>query len=364
MIRVGVNGYGTIGRRVADAIRAQPDMRIDGVAKRSADADAHLAVRRGFSLYAPTPDRIEAFEAAGLDPAGGVPDLVDASDVIVDATPAGIGVENAPLYADRDTPAIFQGGEDPTVAEASFNARSNYESARDAASLRVVSCNSTGLARLAAPLAEAVGIDRLRATLVRRGGDPDQPGRGPIDDIVPDPAGVPSHHARDVNEVLPDLDIDTVGLTVPATRMHVHSVNVTLERALTESEVRDLFAEESRIGLVSVENDLESCGALQTFAGELDRRRGELWENCVWADSITVDGTDLYLIQAIDQRSDVVPENVDAVRAIADTTDGAASMARTDEHLGVGLPTAAAGPERTEISRATGATSHRRCEPK
>jgi glyceraldehyde-3-phosphate dehydrogenase (NAD(P)) len=33
MIRVGVNGYGTIGKRVADAGAAQPDMELAGVAK-------------------------------------------------------------------------------------------------------------------------------------------------------------------------------------------------------------------------------------------------------------------------------------------------------------------------------------------
>ena len=31
MIRVGVNGYGTIGKRVADAVAPQPDMRLVGV---------------------------------------------------------------------------------------------------------------------------------------------------------------------------------------------------------------------------------------------------------------------------------------------------------------------------------------------
>jgi glyceraldehyde-3-phosphate dehydrogenase (NAD(P)) len=192
MIRVGVNGYGTIGRRVADAIRAQPDMRVEGVAKRSVDAGGHAAVRRGFHLYAPTADRVEAFDAAGLDPAGTVEALVEASDVVVDTTPAGVGGRNAQSYADLDTPAVFQGGEDADVAERSFNARSNYGSARGAASLRVVSCNSTALSRLATPLEEGFGIDRMRATLVRRGGDPDQPDRGPIDDIVPDPVTVPS----------------------------------------------------------------------------------------------------------------------------------------------------------------------------
>ena len=31
-INVGVNGYGVIGKRVADAVRAQPDMHLVGVA--------------------------------------------------------------------------------------------------------------------------------------------------------------------------------------------------------------------------------------------------------------------------------------------------------------------------------------------
>ncbi len=352
MIHVGVNGYGTIGRRVADAVRAQPDMRVEGVAKRSPDAGGHAAARRGFRLYASDPPGVETFETAGLDPAGDIAALADASDVIIDATPAGVGAENAPMYADHDVLPIFQGGEDAGVAETSFNARGNYEFVRGAGSTRVVSCNSTGLSRLAAPVDDAFGIDQMRVTLVRRGGDPDQPNRGPIDDIVPDPVTVPSHHAPDVNEVLPGLDVDTVGLTVPATRMHVHSVNMTLARDVTPSDVQDVLAAESRIALVSAESDLDSCGALQTFGEELDRRRGELWENCVWTDSIATDGADLYLIQAIDQRCDVVPENVDAVRAITDTTDAPTSISRTDEHLGVGLPIATGNP--TQVGRTTG----------
>jgi glyceraldehyde-3-phosphate dehydrogenase (NAD(P)) len=340
-------------------------MRVEGVAKRSPDPGGHAAVRSGYAIYASSASNVEAFEGAGLDPAGDVATLTDVSDVIVDATPAGIGAENASLYAGCDTPAVFQGGEDADVAERSFNARSNYESTRGAESVRVVSCNSTGLSRLAAPIDDAFGIDRMRATLVRRGGDPDQPDRGPINDIVPDPVTVPSHHAPDVNEVLPDLDVDTVGLKVPATRMHVHSVSVTLAREVAAADIRSLLAGESRIALVSADANLGSCGALQTFSEELGRRRGELWENCVWTDSITTDGTDLYLVQAIDQRCDVVPENVDAVRAITDSTDAATSMARTDEHLGMGFPTTVVNPARTKRSAGSGSenATHRQPEP-
>jgi glyceraldehyde-3-phosphate dehydrogenase (NAD(P)) len=155
MIRVGVNGYGTIGRRVADAIRAQPDMRVEGVAKRGVDA-------------------------------GGTPRFVAGST----CTP------RRPTGSRRSTPrdSTLPGRSRRWSGRATwcFNARSNYGSARGAASLRVVSCNSTALSRLATPLEEGFGIDRMRATLVRRGGDPDQPDRGPIDDIVPDPVTVPS----------------------------------------------------------------------------------------------------------------------------------------------------------------------------
>ena len=45
MIQVGVNGYGTIGKRVADAVAAQPDMQLTGVAKTRPNYEAETAVR-------------------------------------------------------------------------------------------------------------------------------------------------------------------------------------------------------------------------------------------------------------------------------------------------------------------------------
>ena len=43
------------------------------------------------------------------------------------------------------------------------------------------------------------------------------------------------------------------------------------------------------------------------------------------------------LFQAIHQESDVVPENVDAIRAVAGTADAAESIATTDDALGMGF---------------------------
>ncbi|WP_251327887.1 type II glyceraldehyde-3-phosphate dehydrogenase [Haloplanus pelagicus] len=337
MTKVGVNGYGTIGKRVADAVEAQPDMELVGVAKTRPNFEAEAAVRNGYPLYAAVAERADRFAEAGLELAGEVEELVVAADVVVDCTPSGIGAENAARYEAHDTPAIFQGGEDADVADVSFNARANYADAVGADSARVVSCNTTGLARILAPLDETYGVEKARVTLVRRGGDLGQTDRGPIDDILPDPVTLPSHHGPDVNTILPDIDIDTLGLKVPATLMHTHSVNVTLESSPDADDVRDLFADETRLFQIPATADIDGAGKLKEFANDAGRPRGDLWENCIWSESITVEDRDLYLFQAIHQESDVVPENVDAIRALTGDADAAESRATTEDAMGVGI---------------------------
>ena len=335
MLHVGINGFGTIGKRVADAVRVQPDMTVAGVAKRSPNFEATIAVDRGYDLYGA--EGTDAFETAGLSTAGTVSRLVERSDVVVDTTPGGVGATNADLYADHDTPAIFQGGEAADVADVSFNARANYAAAVGADTARVVSCNTTGLSRLFAPLQETYGIKKARVTLVRRGGDPGQTGRGPINDTLPDPVEIPSHHGPDVQTVFPDLAIDTMGMKVPTTQMHTHSVNVTLESAPSAAEVRSLLAEESRLFLIPEALGIDGAGKLKEYTRDAGRPRGDVWENCIWAESVTVEGRDLYLFQAIHQEADVVPENIDAIRALSERTASAEqSIRRTDDALGVG----------------------------
>jgi len=335
MLRVGINGYGTIGKRVADAVDAQPDMEVAGVAKTRPNFEAKQARERGFDLYAAIEDRADQFGEAGIETAGLVDDLVAESDVVVDATPSGIGAQNRSLYEEHDTPAIYQGGENADVADVSFNARSNYAAAEGADHVRVVSCNTTGLSRLLAPLQEEYGVEKVRTTLVRRGGDPGQTGRGPINDILPDPISIPSHHGPDVNTIFPDLDVDTLGLKVPATLMHMHSVNVTLESEPDADEVRDVLAGQSRIMVVDEDLGIEGTGPLKEYAQDMGRPRGDLWENCLWGESVTTVGRDFYCFQAIHQESDVVPENVDAVRAITGAMDAEESVATTNDALGL-----------------------------
>ncbi|MFW5973808.1 MAG: type II glyceraldehyde-3-phosphate dehydrogenase [Natrialbaceae archaeon] len=349
MIRVGVNGYGTIGKRVADAIRAQPDMTLTGVAKTRPNYEAEAAVRKGYPLFAALPEQAGRFGDAGIDIAGEIEDLLIVSDVIVDATPSGIGEANAEMYRRYDTPAILQGGEDADAVDASFVARANYETVADAEVIRVVSCNTTGLSRLLAPLRETYGIEKARVTLIRRGGDPGQVDRGPINDILPDPVTVPSHHGPDVNTIYPAVDIETLGVTVPATLMHLHSLNVTLEAEASTAAVRDLLSAESRLFLIPETAGIDGTGKLKEFAMDTGRPRGDLWENCIWEESVATSGRDLYLFQSIHQEADVVPENIDAVRALLGHESKADSMAITDDHLGIGLESLFDGPRRRVV---------------
>jgi glyceraldehyde-3-phosphate dehydrogenase (NAD(P)) len=117
--------------------------------------------------------------------------------------------------------------------------------------------------------------------------------------------------------------------------MHMHSVNVTLEAEPDADEVRELLGEESRITVVDGDLGIEGTGQLKEWALDRGRPRGDLWENCLWGDSVTTDGRDFYCFQAIHQESDVVPENVDAVRAITDSADAAESVATTNDALGI-----------------------------
>ncbi|MCH8329457.1 MAG: type II glyceraldehyde-3-phosphate dehydrogenase, partial [Nanoarchaeota archaeon] len=143
-IKVGVVGYGTIGKRVADAIRFQKDMKLVGVTGYTYSYKMEVAAKKRIKIFAM--DGIEDFKKNGINPAGDVNNLLDEADIVVDCTPKKIGKENKEkYYLPKKLKAIFQGGEKHEVAEASFVAQCNYDEALNKNYVRVVSCNTTGL---------------------------------------------------------------------------------------------------------------------------------------------------------------------------------------------------------------------------
>lgn len=341
-VRVAVNGFGTIGKRVADAVSLQDDMEIVGVTKNRPTFEARRAVELGFPLYGATEKGVEALGAAGLKVAGGVEDLLGKADVVVDCAPGKVGADHLAAYRTAGVKAIFQGGESHEAIGWSFNSSANFEETAGKQFVRVVSCNTTGLIRTLLPLQRAGAIESIYAVMVRRATDPNDSKKGPINSIEP-VLKIPSHHGPDVASVLTGLPIHTMAVKVPTTLMHLHAVVVRLGSALSTEEVAALWRAQPRVLLVRSAEGLPSTAQLMEWARDQGRPRGDLWETVIWADGMKVDGEALYYYQAIHQESDVVPENVDAIRAMTGTaTDAAASIEKTDRAMGVRRPEQAA----------------------
>ena len=335
-VRVGVNGYGTIGKRVALSIMKQDDMELIGVVKKSVDYSAFQAVSQGVRLYAPSDDDIKRFESAGLKIAGTLRELLEKVDVIVDATPGGVGQQYKPLYEKFGVKQVYQGGEKPEVAELSFNSLCNYDQAVGRGSVRVVSCNTTGLLRLICAIKRYSRVEKVRAVIVRRAADPKEVKRGPINSIELDPPRAPSHHALDVKTVVPDLDIVTYAVAVPTTLAHIHHVTLKLASRVTREDILAMLDSTPRIMLVnSDKTGITGTAGLIEAARDV-RLRYDIPELVVFEDSIIVDGSEVMLFQAVHQESIVVPENIDAIRAITGIElNPFKSIEKTDLSLGL-----------------------------
>jgi len=338
MIRVGVNGYGTIGGRVAEAVLKQKDMELVGVTKTRPDYRSKVAVDRGMGLYAVEFKNLEAFRSAGYTVRGTLNDLLQRVDVIVDAAPEESGAANKPIYQQAGVKAVFQGGEEHSLTGASFVAQCNFERAVGKNMVRVVSCNTTALCRTIHAVDRARGVSMARAVLARRGADPVETGKGPIDAVVLDPTTLPSHHAPDVQSVLEGLKVVTMAFKVPTTHMHLHSLILTLTKPAGREEVVRALEEAPRIQLVDGKSGFKSTAQVMDLARELGRPRGDTYEATVWRDSVTVVGGEAYMFLAVHQEAIVVPENIDAIRALSGGYSREESMKLTDESLGIRHP--------------------------
>lgn len=336
-IKVGIVGYGVIGRRVAGAVLLQPDMALAGVADVAADWRVAQATHRGMPLFAANPEARPAMESAGLVISGTLADLVEAVDVVVDCTPKRRGAENAELYRRLGKPFIVQGGEKHEVAGHSFVAEASYAGAIGREATRVVSCNTTSIVRTLGALKRAGLLVKARGTLLRRTTDPWESHLGGIvNTLVPEPQ-LPSHQGPDARAVDPDLDVVTIAIQVPETLGHLHAWNVELTRSVTKEEVLAAFASSSRILLVDSHTGLSALNAIKEWMADEGRPHANLYEVALWSDLLAVEGRELFYSYMVDNQAIVIPETIDAIRALAGhVADPTTSIALTNQTLGIG----------------------------
>ena len=335
-IRVGVNGYGVIGKRVADAITAQPDMSLQGVCDVVTDWRAHMVGEKGFRLFAAADQHLTAMRDAGLEVAGTLGDLLGHVDVIVDCTPKRIAAKNVDTYRDRGIKFILQGGEKHAAAGHSFVAECNYASALGRDATRVVSCNTTSVVRTLTALKRAGLLRRARGTLLRRATDPwESHESGIMNTLVPEPE-IPSHQGPDAQTVDPELDVVTMAVKVPETLAHLHYWSVQMTRQASKDDVLEAFRTSSRIALIRVSDGLVALNTVKELMADRGRPHDNLYEVALWADMLRVQGDELFYAYMVDNQAIVIPETIDAIRALTGVErDGAESIARTNAALGI-----------------------------
>jgi glyceraldehyde-3-phosphate dehydrogenase (NAD(P)) len=335
-VRVAVNGYGVIGKRVADAVRAQPDMELAGVSDVTTDYRIKTAVVLGLPVHASTSERAAEMQRAGIPLAGTLDDLLKRTDVVVDCTPKGVGAKNLARYRAAGVRAVLQGGEKHDATGHSFVAQANFESALGRDATRVVSCNTTATVRTLGALRNAALLASARGVLIRRATDPwESDHTGIMNTVVPE-AEIPSHQGPDARTVLPDLDVITMAAKAAHTQSHLHYWIVALTRPAGRDEVLDAFRAAPRIAMVRMQDGVVALNSTVELMRDLGRPRGDLWEVALWEDVLTVQGREAIYTYQVFNEAIVVPETIDAIRALAGSvTDGHTSIATTDRALGM-----------------------------
>lgn len=323
---VGILGYGVIGRRVADAVRAQDDMVVVGVAGRPASWCLRDAQLQGYPVFVTAPSQPEDAASRWCEVRGTVEDLLSQCDVLLDCTPAGVPAEYLNLYERYpELTVIVQGGERHSFSGVSFNAFANYGEARGKKRVRVISCSSTGTTRFLFTLHQAF------VALARRAADPAKPGRTPYNALKPTKG--PSHHAADVRTVLPGIDVFSMSIDVPTTFAHVINFQADVRSAPTTAEVVQALDFMPR---VLVGRGLRSTADLAEYFQDLGRSRRDRPEIYVWEESILVEHRTVYATISVHMESITIPETVDCIRAaLGREPDNWASVAKTDRALGI-----------------------------
>lgn len=336
-IKVAINGYGVIGKRVADAVALQDDMELTGVCDVITDWRIRIAVKKKFPIYAASSEAAEVMHQVGITLAGELNKLLEEVDIIIDCTPKKISATNVVLYKNAGKKYIVQGGDKHQTTNHSFNAETNFESAINLKSTRVVSCNTTSILRVMGALKKGGILKSARGTLLRRATDPwESHQSGIMNTLLPEP-NIPSHQGPDALSVDPSLDIITAAVLVPETLSHLHYWTIKLSRPVSKEEVLKIIEDNStRIALINYSDGLMSNNTIKEFLMDIGRIRADMYEVALWKDMLTVVNDELFLAYVVDNQAIVIPETIDAIRALTGIErDPAKSILKTNQSLGI-----------------------------
>src|SRR4029453_5634380 len=110
MVRVFINGYGNIGRKLASAFSHKKEFQFVGIGKYSIDNKVDEAFSKKFPVYVPD-EKVPEFKGKGYDISGTISDAIKESDLVIDAAKDGFGfINKVNFYILMNNGEFFQGG--------------------------------------------------------------------------------------------------------------------------------------------------------------------------------------------------------------------------------------------------------------
>ena len=309
MKKVFVNGYGSIGSRIASFLKDDPEIIVVGVGKYSPDEKVEDAISKGLDVYVPE-SKLESFSNYKIS--GSIESALDKSDLVIDAAPGGHGYKNKKdLYEPKNIPAIYQGGESTIGSEAVsdllFNSRANYDQALGKSHVMQGSCNVTGMGRILEPLRDKFGdrLVRFDVTLVRRWADIEQTEKKLSDTIE---MTEKPHHGDDVKLYFgKDAPLYVRAIKVPTRQMHLHIMDIRFnDVAPKPSEIHDIFTNEFGVATLWTAKGTKD---VRDYALNMGFNFTDTNMIHIHANMTTSIGDTVQMMYSDDQTGIVIPEN-------------------------------------------------------
>ncbi|MCL5999608.1 MAG: type II glyceraldehyde-3-phosphate dehydrogenase [Chloroflexi bacterium] len=315
-VRVAVNGYDLVGQYISDAVAAQEDMELVGVAENECATQAKAAIAKGYNVFASTP------EAKGIPVAGDLPGLLRQADIVADVTAVNVNSPAWMEYRSAGVKVVYQSNTHYSLAGHSFVAQANYGTALGRDRTQVISSASTAIVRTLGALQYAGLLKKARGTLIGHAA-----AQCALQREVDVPAIVFSREGCDAQTVLCDVDVVTTSVGAAHSTCQLHTWNVELTRPVEREEVLDVFEHAPRVIFLNKADRV-------TVLNRPCQPRERMWDVGLWVESVAISGRDLFYTYEVYDPATVIVETIDAIRALmGNETDATASITKTNQAL-------------------------------
>jgi glyceraldehyde-3-phosphate dehydrogenase (NAD(P)) len=327
-VKIFINGYGNIGRRLASALSKDKEIGLLGIGKYTMDEQILEDLKNKFDIYVPE-NLVHRYKNSIT---GSIKEAVSECDLVLDAAKEGNGYNNKiKFYEPLKKPAIFQGGEERhgerAVAEMIHNSRVNYDKVSGKQYIIQGSCNVSGMGKVMQPLMEGFGdeIQRFDVTLVRRWADLED-SQEVKDSIQWDKN---PHHQEDVKDFIPHANLYVEAFKVPSRMMHLHQMIVRFRsKSPTKDQILDLFAKEFAVAIL---NSAKGTADVRMKAIQLGFEHGDTNMVHIHQDVLRVQGETLKIVYSDDQTGLVIPENHLLLQSMIMRRPRSEAVKKTDE---------------------------------